>query len=396
MSRYESKCFVYHGERDVRLEVDELDCGPTDLLVRVELCGRCGTDRRLYTTQHPSVRPPIVLGHEFVGRVVEVGTDVGSLREGVGELKGQTLTPDDLHFSPGERVTVQPKVCHYRSGLMLVGERIANLSFELSGAFSQYLRIPAEMIRSGSVIRVPDSISDEQAALIEPAACVLESIFSTPHPRGLDRDGRHVLECGIQPGGRTLVIGSGTLALLYGQFAKKEGAAEVFFVVRSPEKAELIRSVLGDWPRFVVVPDYSDRPIEERLGVEAELVASLADRTAGSLFDDVALAVPSLDAQRYAFELLNPSGYGAVALFAGLQQAGERVHVDRLHYRMASAVGTTGCSTRTMNTVVRWLADGEISLRGLTAARRFTLEDDPAEFFQTEASGLKPLLAPWE
>ena len=108
------------------------------------------------------------------------------------------------------------------------------------------------------------------------------------------------------------------------------------------------------------------------------------------------LAVSSLDAQRYAFELLTPSGHGALALFAGLQCASENANVDLLHYRMAKAIGTTRCSTRTMRTVLRWLEEGRLSLKGYSDARHYTLEDDPAEFFQADASGLKLMLYPWE
>ena len=69
--------------------------------------------------------------------------------------------------------------------------------------------------------------------------------------------------------------------------------------------------------------------------------------------------------------------------------------MDIHHYRQARTVGSSGCSTRCMETVIRWLAEGRLSLRGFTSPRRFTLEDDPAKLFTTDTGGLKPVLYPW-
>jgi hypothetical protein len=122
----------------------------------------------------------------------------------------------------------------------------------------------------------------------------------------------------------------------------------------------------------------------------------MADLTHGTLFDDIALCCPSTDAQRLVFRLLNPDGYGVVACFAGLHRPSDHAEVDLLHYRIGKAVGTSGCSTRAMETVLRWLADGSLSLQGFTCPQRFTLAGSPEEFFQTAADGRKPMLYPWD
>ena len=79
MAKYESQCFVYYGPGNVRAETRMISCGPTDIVVKIDVCGRCGTDKRLYTRPHSRVKTPTVLGHELVGRVVEVGVD-GKIR----------------------------------------------------------------------------------------------------------------------------------------------------------------------------------------------------------------------------------------------------------------------------------------------------------------------------
>ena len=391
-----SRCFAYYGPGDVRLETRKLVCGPTDIMLRIAVCGRCGTDRRLWDTPHPGVKTPTVLGHEFVGRVVEVGDRVRSLTQGIAYKAGQALNAEALSPAIGQRVTVQSRVARHRDGLMLMRDPVENLTFNIPGAYAQYMIVPAQMIQGGALLPIPDTVADEEAALVEPAACALESIFSTPHPTGVDAEGRHVFRGGIRSGGRTLIVGSGTLAMIYGRLAKIEGAKEVWFVVRSQAKVELANTVLGDWPHFEVIPDYSSLEINEKLKHEEKLAEKFADLTGGNLFDDIVLACPSKDAQRLMFQLLNPDGYGVVACFAGLHDRSEETRIDNLHYRIGKAIGTSGCSTRTMETVLQWIANGKLSLKGFTCPTHYTLDNDPEEFFQTRADGRKPMLYPWE
>ena len=396
MSTYESKCYVYYGPGDVRLESRELTCGPTDIMLRIDVCGRCGTDRRLFSKSHPRVRTPTVLGHELVGRVVEVGREVHTLTNGIGCKEGQRLSAEELCPDVDQRVTVQSRIARHCGGLMLMRDPIQNLTFYIPGAYAQYMKVPADMIQAGAVLPVPDGVSDEEGVLVEPAACALESIYATPHAVGVEADGRHIVHSGIKPGGRALIVGSGTLAMIYAQLAKVEGAEQVWLIVRSQTKADLVRTVLGDWPRLMIVEDYAGLPLQEKLNREDELERELTDLTDGELFDDVILACPSKDAQRFMFRLLNPDGYGVAVCFAGLHEASDHANVDLLHYRMGKAIGTSGCSTLTMQTVLNLLTDDKLSLKGFTCPHHYTLDDEPSDFLQTKADGRKPMLYPWE
>ena len=70
--------------------------------------------------------------------------------------------------------------------------------------------------------------------------------------------------------------------------------------------------------------------------------------------------------------------------------------MDLHHYRIAKTVGTSGCSTRTLETVVRWLTAGRLSLAGFLDPHPYGLEDDPADFFLSTGDGLRPVLNPWQ
>lgn len=396
MGAYRSLAFVYHRPGDVRRETLNIECGPREVVVKVRACARCGTDRNIFRKGHPKVRPPTVLGHEIAAEIVEVGPQVHTLTEGMGYRQDRPMTAAELNFRPGERVTCQSRIARYRNGVLLQSDPIQILSFQVNAGYSQYMRVTEEMIRSGSALRVPEGVSDEEAALVEPAACAVETIFQTPHAIGVDEDGRHRFRAGIRMGGRALVIGSGTVSMIYALLCRLDGAAEVHLLVRSQAKADLARRVLGDAFCVSVAAPMDGLDLDERLRREADLVQTLREKTGGALFDDVIAACADPHAQRLMLQCYNLEADAVGAAFGGTHELVDRVDLDVHHYRQAKTVGSSGCSTRCMETIVRWLADGRLSLAGFTSPERFTMESDPAEFFETDAGGLKPVLYPHE
>jgi len=394
MKEYRSRSFVYQGKPGaVTTETLTLRPSPRDLLVKVTMCARCGTDKTIYRFGHPNVDPyaPVVLGHELVARVVEVGPEVKSLTQGIGYRDGQTLSAAELDFRPGERVTFQSRIARYRDGLMLVPRPLANLSFQINGGYAEHMIVPESMIRSGSVLRVTDGVGDEEACLVEPTACALESVFSTPHPVGVDTEGRHLLKAGIRPGGNTCIIGSGTLGMIYARLAILEGAAKVVIVVRSADKARLVRQTLGGAVTVYEAPRSAEDASAETRRAEDAVVAELSRLTDSYLFDDVVSANASPAAQRLMLRLYTPEGYAVGACFGGTHALVDAANIDLNHYRAAKTIGSSGCSTDSMKTVLSWLSAGRLDLGGLISPRHFTLDDDPHEFFTVE-NGLKPAL----
>jgi L-iditol 2-dehydrogenase len=394
MKVYRSRSFVYQGKPGVMTkETLTLSPGPHDLLVKVVMCARCGTDRTIYRSGHPNVDPyaPVVLGHELVARIVETGDEVRHLTDGIGYCAGQTLPASALDFRPGERVTFQSRIARYRDGLMLVPRPIANLSFQINGGYAEYMIVPESMIRSGSVLRVADTISDEEACLVEPTACALESIFATPHPVGVDGEGRHIMKAGIRPGGNVCIIGSGSVGMIYARLALLEGAGKVVVVVRSAEKARLVREKLGGSVTIYEAPRTGEDHSPATRKVEDAIVAELSRLTDSYLFDDVVSANASAAAQRLMLRLFTPEGYAVGACFGGTHALVDGADIDINHYRAAKTIGTSGCSTNGMKTVLAWLSAGRLDLRGMISPRHYTLDDDPHEFFTVE-NGLKPAL----
>jgi threonine dehydrogenase-like Zn-dependent dehydrogenase len=357
MDNFKSKAFFYYKPGDVRLEKIKIECGPTDLVIKVMASARCGTDKTIFYKGHHRVdcNAPIVLGHELVGEIVSVGSEVHSLTEGIGYKQGETLSADYLNFKEGERVTVQSRIARHDNGLMLLDNPINNLSFYINGAYSQYMKAPKDIIQTGSVFRVEDSVSNEEGALVEPAACALESIFATPHAVGVDEEGRHIFKSGIKKNGLACVFGSGTVSMIYAMLCKVEGSREVYIIVRSEKKAAMVKKILGTNYKVIVTPPYDDKNINEKLEIEKKIAKDLKEKTKGHLFDDVITACPSVDAQRLMLQLYNPSGYAVGACFGGTHATVDKADIDQNHYRCAKTIGTSGCSNKTMEVIVKRL-----------------------------------------
>jgi L-iditol 2-dehydrogenase len=187
------KVAVYYNNRDVRLEdYPEPVIGPGELKVKIAACGLCGGDAMEWYLVHKS---PIILGHEPAGVVVEVGSGV-------------------TEFKPGDRVFVHHHVgcmsCHYcRRGDFTLCEHFTQTHIH-PGAFAEYVRVPAENVRH-DVHLLPDSVSLEEATLVEPMACVVKAMKIAD----------------IQPGDTVAVVGSGFMGLGFIQLARVWRAGKV-------------------------------------------------------------------------------------------------------------------------------------------------------------------------
>ena len=185
--------------------------GPGELVLRNQVCGVCGTDVHIYHGEPGSadVNPPVVLGHEYSGEVVEVG-------EGVTD------------FAVGDHVTVDPNIycghCAYcQNGKKQLCPSMEAIGVTRDGGFAQYSRIPASQ-----AFKLEPTVPWEAAAMAEPLACCLH---------GIDL-------AGIQVGDKVCVVGGGAIGLLMVQLAKLSGASQI--VLSEPnEKRRQVGLQLG-------------------------------------------------------------------------------------------------------------------------------------------------------
>lgn len=207
---------VWYNKEDIRIEnVPEPNAGPGQVKVKIKACGICGSDLHEYrsgpfiipTRPHPltgRANGPIILGHEFSAEVLEVG-------EGVKSVK------------PGDRVTVNPLIycgkCHYcRTGQYIMCTKLGTAGFAWDGAFAETGVFPEY-----SILKLPDTISDDAGAFVEPLAVAIHAVNRSK----------------MKIGATVAVVGAGPIGLLVMQACRAAGAGKVFVIEPLKGRREL-------------------------------------------------------------------------------------------------------------------------------------------------------------
>src|SRR4030095_3793657 len=194
-------------------EVPVPACGPGQLLLKVKRAGVCGTDLHIHTWDGWSqsrIRPPVTLGHEFVGEVVETGEGVDRARL-------------------GERVSCESHiVCNHclpcRTGNAHVCENTRILGVDVNGGFEEYVAVPAV-----NAWRAPATVSIDVAAVMEPLGNAVHTAFA-----------------GALSGCNVAITGCGPIGLFAIGVAKAAGAARVFASDVSEYRLDLARKMKAD------------------------------------------------------------------------------------------------------------------------------------------------------
>lgn len=195
---------VFYGAGETKLEdLPRPQPGPRDILIKVKAAGVCGTDIHIVKGISRSA-VPVVLGHEYAGEIVEIGSEVGE-------------------FRTGDRVTVDPNItcgeCNYcLAGKVNLCRNLRALGVDLNGGFAEYSLLPVQQ-----AYRLPDNLSYEEAALVEPLACCVHGM-------------KLVVGQGVR---RAVILGGGNIGLMILQLLKLEGAEEIIVSEPIASKREL-------------------------------------------------------------------------------------------------------------------------------------------------------------
>jgi L-iditol 2-dehydrogenase len=241
------KVAMYYKNDDVRVEEHPIpELGPSDLLVKTEVCGLCGGETMEW---YLAKRAPKVLGHEPTGTVVATG-------------------PGENTFKEGDRVFAHHHVacmsCHYcHRGRFTLCEQFSKTSL-MPGGFAEYFRVPAVNARHDTLL-LPGNVSFEEGTIIEPMACALKGIKQTP----------------IHPGDTIAIIGLGFMGMCYLQLIKLSHSGKIFGLDFSEWRLEKARSFGAT---YTIQPNL-ENPVEK-----------LKDLNNGLGADVVFVVAPSLSA----------------------------------------------------------------------------------------------------
>jgi L-iditol 2-dehydrogenase len=167
-----------------------------EVLIEIKAAGICGTDVHILHDQYP-YWPPVILGHEFSGQIVEVGKQVSGYRVGERVV--------------GEPHTLACGKCELcRTGYMQLCASKRSIGWGIHGAFARYMALPEKLLH-----HIPDTMSFDEAALVEPTANVVQDVIE----RG-----------GVQANDFVAVSGPGPIGLLAMMAARAAGASQVALI----------------------------------------------------------------------------------------------------------------------------------------------------------------------
>ncbi|MEJ2164701.1 MAG: galactitol-1-phosphate 5-dehydrogenase [Desulfobacterales bacterium] len=276
-------------------EMPDPQFGPNDVLIRVKAAGICGSDVHGMDGSTGRRIPPLIMGHEAAGVIAEVGSGVEQ-------------------YKPGQRVTFDSTVycgtCFYcRRGAVNLCDRRRVLGvscgdYRQHGAFAEYVAVPRHI-----VYPLPDKITFEQSAMVEPCSVAFHAVGITP----------------LSLNATAVVVGAGIIGLLVIQTLRTSGVGQIIAVDLEPKRLALARQLGADQ---CLNPN------------EGDAVSAIKDMT-GNRGADVAFDAVGLDAS-------------LKTALGGLCKGGALTLIGNLRSEVALALQT--------------VVTGEITLRGSCAS----------------------------
>ena len=315
---------VYRGKNDVRMEaVPVPGIHRDEMLVRVHTCGVCGTDlKKIALGSHSA---PRIFGHETAGVVAAVGAGVHQ-------------------FQPGDRVVVLHHIpcgecfyCRHKTFAQCETYKKVGCTagFEpAGGGFAEYVRVMDWIVDRGTV-RIPDSVSYEQACFVEPVNTCM---------KGIER-------LAIEGGETVLVIGQGPIGIILSQLAKRAGA-------------HVITSDL--YPRRLTIA----ASFCLQHGIDAsrsDTVKVVRELTQGRGADAAILAVGGNALIRSAIDAVRPGG--RILLFAQTARGEVTIDPATVCVDEKTLLGSYSSSIELQEETVRFVMDREMDLQSLISHR---------------------------
>lgn len=320
------------------VEAPEPRPGPGEVVLAVEAALTCGTDLKAWRRGHPKMPMPTPFGHEYAGVVAAVGRDVTAFREGDAVMGVHTApcAEPDCRFCARGQANLCPQVMR---GMLL-------------GAYADRLRVPAHVV-ARHLFPKPGALPFEEAAALEPLACVAHSIG----------------QLGLTPDDTVLILGAGGFGLLHVAALRAMGIGRVIVSGRRPARLALARAYGA---RLVLDAERDD------------VGAAIADVTGGHGPDVVIECTGQPAGWAEAIARVRPGG--TLGLFGGLP-AGVPFPLDatRLHYDELRLVSPFHFTPADVLAARGWLTSGAIPVRPLLSGE--VPLDRLADAFEAMAAG---------
>ncbi len=337
-----------YGAKDIRLEEAPIPkINEHEILLKTDAAAICGTDVRMWQNGQSGVDAdhPLILGHEFAGTIVEVGSEVP-------------------YYRPGMQVAMQPNIgcgiCdHCVSGNFHLCSDYRAFGINMDGAFAEYVKIPADAVTRGNLMILPDGVSPAEAAVTEPLSCAYNGFT----------------KLFVKPGEYAMVVGAGPIGFCHAMLLHMAGAVVLMNDISAERLAEVkerlpfVETYCGDdLPGFV-------RQWTKHRGLDVAITAC---------------PVPAVQAA--VLPLMNYGG--RVNFFGGIPAAKQPVAIDtnQIHYHELYVTGSTRSSIAQFRKTLEFVAQGLLNVNAMIT-NRYPLSDICAAFENArQAKGIKHVI----
>ncbi|KAI3602896.1 zinc-binding dehydrogenase [Moniliophthora roreri] len=305
----------YHGVRNFEIIQTAIpQINDDQVLIKVAACGICGTDHHISEGEFIA-KFPLIPGHELVGTIAKIGKNVKGFSEGDRCVSDPGITCD---------------VCFYcRRGQSLLCEKFDGLGVTVAGGFAGYVAV-----QSKKVFKI-HNLSDEEATLVEPAACAVH---------GADK-----LQLGV--GKEVLILGAGPTGLILAQILKINGASKVVIAANKGIKTRIAQE-LEAADEYIEIdrndPEPSWRRLKEEYpyGFDAVVEATGSEKVAND----------SINYVRRGGTLMV---YGVYANSAQVHWAPSKIFGDEIN--IVGSFAQTYCFPR----AIEYLESGKVKVKGM-------------------------------
>jgi len=269
-------------------DIPEPEPGEGEVVIKVRYALTDGTDLKAYLRGHHLIGYG-PFGHEYSGTVAKVGKGVKNFQEGDDVMGVNTAPCMECHFCRREMYSL----CEKLTDNMVLG------------TYAEYVRIPARVVKT-NLFHKPEDISFKVAPILEPLACVV---------RGVENLGE------IRPGSRILIVGTGSVAIMFALLLKDMG--EIYVAGRRTEALHRTENLTG----------------ARTLLMDNGFMEKALDITGGYGFDIIIDATGSTEAMQRTLKLLSRGGKFMV--FSGVERGATlSVDIHALHYGEMTVVGS--------------------------------------------------------
>lgn len=326
------------------MDVPEPVCGPDHVKVEVAFCGVCGTDIHV---MHDTFRnyPPVILGHEFSGVVVEIGNQVRGVALGqrVAGLGATAVTCGQCEYC--------------RSGYFIFCTSRRGMGHGVNGAFARYV-----VLRPDQLYQIPSNFSMEEAAMSEPFAAAVQAVTEISR---------------VRLGDTAMISGPGPIGLLCLKLLVAQGVKTI--VVGAP----------GDDARLDAALSYGASAV---VNLGAQTLKEAIDEHTGGVGIDVAFECAGVVASvQGCLASLRPMGQHVQVAICGREIL---FPIDQIFYKQLTMSGSICYTAKTWDRMMKIYAGGRISLTEMISEKMGISQWQTAFDLCTTKRAIKVLLYP--